>query len=322
MRKLGIAGCKNTTVDLISALLDSGFSIDCVITISPDKAEQQSVAGYVDLRPFLDEKGIKYYVAEKYSLLSERDEANITGLGLGALLCMGWQRLIPEWLLSQLSAGAFGMHGSNKPLPHGRGRSPMNWSLIQNKKMFFTHLFKYNPGVDDGDIVAYQLFDITPFDNAHTMHLKNLTAMVQLLERELPNILQGEVKTYPQKNVEPSFYPKRTEEDGQIFWDDSSEDIYNLCRAVTKPFHGAFSFVNGKKIRIWKCQPFDSHLRWDHAENGEICAIFSDQSFVVKTGDLSILVTEFEKPADLLLYKGMRLDNNGLQKKQWNSLPQ
>jgi len=319
--KLAIAGCKNTSVDLINGLLDLGFQVDTVITISPEKAESQSVAGYVDLRPFLEEKGIHVYTAHKYSLQSEEDERAIKELKIDVLLCMGWQRLIPEWFLSSLGVGAFGMHGSNKPLPHGRGRSPMNWSLIQNKKMFFTHLFQYKPGVDDGDIVGYQLFDITVFDNAHTMHLKNLTAMLKLLERELPILLNGSVNTYPQKDVEPSFYPKRTEEDGIIFWEDSSEDIYNLCRAVTRPFPGAFSFYKSTKIRIWKCVPFDSHLRWDHAEVGEICLVFLDGSFIIKTGDLSILVTEYDKPADLDLRKGMRLDSNGIKRKQWNNLP-
>ena len=60
----------------------------------------------------------------------------IKSLNIDIIFCMGWQRLIPEWLLNDLSVGAFGMHGSNKPLPHGRGRSPLNWSLIQDKNMF------------------------------------------------------------------------------------------------------------------------------------------------------------------------------------------
>src|SRR3989338_7611323 len=57
----------------------------------------------------------------------------------------GYMDLRP--FLKSLSVGAFGMHGSSKPLPFGRGRSPINWSLIQDKKIFYTHLFQYLPGV-------------------------------------------------------------------------------------------------------------------------------------------------------------------------------
>lgn len=320
--KLAVAGCKHTTKDLVEGLLGLGFEVSLIISISAEKAKQQQVAGFYDLSEFAADNGIPLYTAEKYSLKSERDEAEIQKFDLGVLLCMGWQRLIPEWFLNSLKVGAFGMHGSNKPLPHGRGRSPMNWSIIQNKKMFFTHLFKYRPGVDDGDIVGYQLFDITPFDTAMTMHFKNLMAMLKLCERELPGLLLGQVATYPQKDVEPSFYPKRTEEDGLIFWEDSSEDIFNLCRAVTKPFPGAFTYLGDKIVKIWSCVPFDNHLRWDHAEHGEVLNVFYNNQFIVKTGDTSVLVTEWsETSGNILIKKGMRFHHADAKRKEWINLP-
>ena len=42
----------------------------------------------------------------------------------------------PEEILNTLSIGALGLHGSADMLPKGRGRSPMNWSLIEGKKRF------------------------------------------------------------------------------------------------------------------------------------------------------------------------------------------
>ncbi|MDO8368150.1 MAG: hypothetical protein Q7T20_15210 [Saprospiraceae bacterium] len=322
---LAIAGCKHTTKDLILGLLRLGFSIDLVITIDSQTAENQQVAGYYDLRDFLKEKQIRCYVAKTYSLKGQIDRENITGFGIGVLLCMGWQRLIPEWMLNILKVGAFGMHGSNKPLPHGRGRSPLNWSLIQNKSMFFTHLFKYKPGVDDGDVVGYQLFDITPFDDAHTLHFKNLIAMIKLCEKELPGILENRFSTTPQKNVTPSFYPKRSEEDGVIFWNDSTLDIYNLIRAVTYPFPGAITYTTlqheTRTIKIWAAIPFDTHLRWDNLDAGQICEILYNGSLIVKTGDTSILITSYEGilPQDLTI--GESFHSNKIIQKEWRDLP-
>lgn len=318
---LNIAGCKHTTKDLIQALVKRGFKINLVITLTPEVAEKNKVAGYMDLRPFLQEVGIDHYLVESYSLKSEKDKSFICSQNLGVLLCMGWQRLIPEWFLQYLKVGAFGMHGSNKPLPHGRGRSPLNWSLIQGKRMFFTHFFQYKPGVDDGDVVAYQLFDITAFDTAHTLHLKNLLSMVKLCEKYLPQILENKHGTFPQPKVEPSYYPKRTEEDGIIFWEDSSEDIYNLIRAVTKPFPGAFCFCGDEKIRIWKAVPFDSHIRWDHLNPGQLCEVLYDGSFIVKTGDTSILVTDYEGVSPSNLNQVGKLHSNNTERKQWPNLP-
>src|SRR5688572_9713863 len=147
-KKIGIAGCKHTTKDLILGLKRNGLRIDHCLTLTPEKAQSHEVAGYYDLRVFLDEEQIPFTIANNYNLKSKEDQEKLLPLGLDILLVMGWQRLIPEWYLNALSVGAFGMHGSSKPLPHGRGRSPMNWSLLQGKTIFYTHLFQYKPGID------------------------------------------------------------------------------------------------------------------------------------------------------------------------------
>lgn len=321
MTTLNIAGCKHTTKDLIKGLQRAGFNIDLVITLEPKYAAKNKVAGYFDLRPFLHDEGIEYYLVDDYNLKSDADIQALSQRDLGVLLCMGWQRLIPEWLLKYLDVGAFGMHGSNKPLPHGRGRSPMNWSLIQGKEMFFTHFFQYKSGVDDGDVIGFQLFDITPYDTAHTLHIKNLLSMIKLCETHLTRVLENNFSTTPQKEVEPSFYPKRTETDGIIFWEDSTQDVYNLVRAITHPFPGAFSFYGKSKVKMWKVIPFDTHIRWDNAESGEICEVLYDGSFIVKTGDTSVLVLEYEGIHTNELEVGESFNSNNIPRKKWPNLP-
>lgn len=323
-KRLGVLGCKHTTRDLIAALRRAGFSVDHVITLGPQQAAASQVAGYMDLRPWLEREAIPFTVAGQYALKNDEDRREVLGLGLDALLVMGWQRLVPDWWLDALGVGAFGMHGSNKPLPHGRGRSPLNWSLIQDKRLFCTTLFRYAAGVDDGPLVGTQLFDITPFDTAHTLHFKNLLAMIKLCEAHLPALLAGTAKLTPQPTEGASYYPKRSAEDGLIEWSDATWDIYNLVRAVTRPFHGAFSFLDDdprQKVLLWRAIPFDSHLAWPAARPGEIVQVFYDGSFVVKTGDTTLLVLESEGHAFEESDTGRRLGNAGQARKAWENLP-
>ena len=84
-----------------------------------------------------------------------------------------------------------GLHGSPDLLPKGRGRSPMNWSLIEGKCRFIMHLFLMNPDIDDGDIIEIQDFDITEFDDIETMYFKYGLVYKQLLLKKLPAILKG-----------------------------------------------------------------------------------------------------------------------------------
>jgi methionyl-tRNA formyltransferase len=323
-KRVGVFGAKHTTRDLIAGLHRLRHRVDHCVTISPEKAKDQHVAGYLDLRPYLSEQRIACTVANRYSLKSDADREMLTALGLDVVLVMGWQRLLPDWLLASLSVGAFGMHGSSKPLPHGRGRSPMNWSIIQGKTKFYTHLFQYLPGVDDGPIVGVQTFDIYPWDDCHSLHLKNLVAMTHLCARSLPAMLDGSLTTTPQPPGEPTYYPKRSAEDGLIYWEDATDDIYNLIRAVTHPFPGAFTYIAGdpqRKLTIWRGQPFDSRLTWPGARPGEVLEVFYDGSFVVATGDGSLLVTQCDGEPSPPVQVGDRLDGLGEPRKQWLDLP-
>jgi methionyl-tRNA formyltransferase len=324
-RRVAAVGCKHTTLDLILGLERAGFNVDHCITISPEKGERHQVSGYMDLRPFLDSRRIPFTLASTYSLKAEMDREAMLALDLDLLLVMGWQRLIPSWFLESLSIGAFGMHGSSKPLPHGRGRSPMNWSLIQGKEVFWTHLFKYEPGVDDGAIVGVQQFDITPSDTCLTLHLKNTVSMIRLCVEYLPSLLDGTAELTVQPCDGATYYPKRSAEDGCIYWEDTTKEIYNLIRAVTRPFPGAFSYLDddeGKKVFIWAAQPFDTRLSYPWARPGEVLEVFCNGMFVVRTGDSTLLVLESEGhefvPGDI----GSRLGHLGLPRKEWGDLPE
>ena len=95
---------------------------------------------------------------------------------------IGWQRLIPENILNCFECGVFGMHGSSQDLPFGKGRSPMNWSLIEGRKWFYTNLFKYENGIDNGDIIGKDCFSIQESDTAETLHYKNLLSFFNILK--------------------------------------------------------------------------------------------------------------------------------------------
>jgi methionyl-tRNA formyltransferase len=292
---IAFAGCKTTTKETIEQLYKDGYRVDYLITLTPEQGERHQVAGYMDLRAFAADMGIKVIVPSTYSLQAVRDQELILPLNIDCLLVIGWQRLIPDWLLKSLSVGAFGMHGSSEPLPKGRGRSPMNWSLIEGKPRFLTHLFKYDVGVDSGEIVAVQEFDINEFDTAETLHFKNRIAMNRLLKVHLPRLLDRTATLTPQPtDVEPTYYPKRTAEDGIIMWEKPAREIYNLVRAVTHPFPGAFTFAGDAKVLVWRAQPFDNKLRYPEAHPGQVVEVFYNGQFVVRAGDSSLLVLEYE----------------------------
>ena len=114
------------------------------------------------------------------------------------------------------------------------------------------------------------------------------------MKKYIPVLLSGNFTTYPQ--IGPShYYEKRTREDGLINWEQDVFEIYNLVRAITKPYPGAYSEVNGEKMTIWKAQPLDTRTDTIQMKPGEIIWVAEDlKKFVVKCLGGSLLVNEFE----------------------------
>lgn len=318
--RIALFGCKSTTRFLLENL-NIPFKISHLVTIAPSLGQKHGVADYLDLSDVAREKGIPLYQANQYSLKSAADQDYIRSLNIDIAFVIGWQRLIPAEILSGLNIGAFGMHGSSMNLPLGRGRSPMNWSIIEGRQVFYTNLFRYDPGVDSGDVVDTFKFQITARDTAETMHFKNTLAMKYLIERNIENLATNKFKTYPQDtSIEPTYYPKRSPADSLIDWNQDVAYLERFVRAVTRPFNGAFTFVENQKVTILDAQVFDlSDFGFEKWKAGTVVAAFENGKFLVKCFGGLLLVNAFE--AEIALERGMQFHNNGLEIKHFERSP-
>jgi len=307
MKKIGIFGCKSTTIFLLESL-EVVTEIDCVITISPEAGEKNKVADYVDLEEYCRNRGINYYVANRYDLKDEQDIKSFKEIKLDIAFVIGWQRLIPKDVLQTFSIGVFGMHGSTDDLPVGRGRSPMNWALIEQRKHFFTNIFRYDPGVDSGDILDTFAFSIQPDDTGETMHYKNVLAMKTLILRNINYLTSGNISLKKQKNSVPTYYPKRSPNDGVIDWNRDIFQVEAFVRAVTKPFDGAFSFLNDEKVVIWRASIFETDLvgfGYRDEPFGAIVEVYPSGKFLIKCRGGLLIVHDYE--TDVNVEKGKLL---------------
>jgi methionyl-tRNA formyltransferase len=294
--KVVVFGNKDTTRTIINYLIKINNMEIIVVNLAPNHNQVSNVAGYTDLKDVTTPNNISIYRPARYDLNCVDDVQYLSSLNADIGLVMGWQRLIPENILSSMLRGAFGMHGSSEGLPRGRGRSPLNWSILEGRTHFVTSLFRYKPGVDDGDVVASQIFEITPEDDCETLHLKNTLSMKFLLEENLPSIYQNSIVLQPQDpNIDPTYYCKRSPELGRIDWSNITSDFFvKMVRAQTRPFPGAHAFVNEQvKIYFWKAQIFDRILPYRGYPAGTVLDRFSNNRFLLATWDGTVLVNEW-----------------------------
>jgi len=314
--RIAVFGCKATTLFLLENL-QIPWRVGHLITLDPELGAKHDVADYLDLAPAATAAGIEVYRAKSYSLKNKADQDYLRTLQLDIAFIVGWQRLIPAEVLSGLRIGAFGMHGSSMNLPLGRGRSPMNWSIIEGRNVFYTNLFRYDPGVDSGDIVDTVKFQITGRDTAETMHFKNTLAMKFLIERNIGRLVSNEFTLSPQDtSITPTYYPKRNPADSLIDWNLDVHSLERFIHAVTRPFNGAFTFEGERQITLLDAQVFDlNEFGYSGLQPGTVAAVFEHGKFLVKCFGGLLLVNAWE--AEFTVQRGMQFHNNGLQVKHF-----
>jgi methionyl-tRNA formyltransferase len=165
-----------------------------------------------------------------------------------------YRNLLSRDILMIPSVGSFNLHGSM--LPAYRGRCPVNWVLVKGEQRTGVTLHYMVEGPDAGDIVGQKEVLIEFEDTAYTLYQKLCVKARELLEELLPLIEKGMAPRVAQNLEHGSYYGGRRPEDGKINWNWPVMQIYNLVRAVTEPYPGAFTHLSeGEKLLIWWALP-------------------------------------------------------------------
>lgn len=166
------------------------------------------------------------------------------------ILSFYYRKLICDDILNLPPKGALNLHGSL--LPKYRGRAPVNWVIVNGEKETGITLHYMVKQADAGDIVAQKKVTIAEDDTALTLFRKLVPLTEELIRETVPQLASGKAPKIPQDHSQATVFRGRKPEDGKIDWTKPSEEIYNLVRAVTHPYPGAFTFWDGKKIFIWQ----------------------------------------------------------------------
>jgi UDP-4-amino-4-deoxy-L-arabinose formyltransferase/UDP-glucuronic acid dehydrogenase (UDP-4-keto-hexauronic acid decarboxylating) len=165
-----------------------------------------------------------------------------------------YRNLLSQDILKIPSTGSFNLHGSF--LPAYRGRCPVNWVLVNGEQRTGVTLHHMVEWPDAGDIVGQKEVRIEFEDTAYTLYQKLCVKARELLEELLPLIKKGIAPRLAQNLEQGSYYGGRRPVDGKIDWSWPVMQIYNLVRAVTKPYPGAFTHLpEGEKLFIWWALP-------------------------------------------------------------------
>ena len=242
--------CAQNGLDGLEHLVARGRPLAAIVTISPEVAEKASVSGYVDVGPFARSHGVRTIVLGSYQLRAE----DVAAVEYDLIVVNGWNRLLPDELISTARLGAIGLHAGHPPI--GLGRAPIVWNILLGHEDIEVYAFRLTPRADDGNILARRVVEITIHDDVGTLYQKVSFAGSRLIDCAVDELASGRFGQ-PQDLGSARHYSKRTPEDGKVDFCSSDIAIYNFVRAQVAPYPGAFSFLNGEKWTFDRVVPFD-----------------------------------------------------------------
>ena len=164
-----------------------------------------------------------------------------------------FRQMLKSELLALPRLGALNLHPSL--LPKFRGRSPINWVLVKGETETGVSLHYMVEKADRGDIVAQRAIAIDDDDTALTLHRKAAAEARGLFREAYPALVAGTAPRIAQDQSRASYFGGRKPADGEIDWRWPAKRIYDLVRAVTHPYPGAFTWRGDRRLFVWWAKP-------------------------------------------------------------------
>jgi methionyl-tRNA formyltransferase len=277
-------GYSEVGYECLSLLLERGDNVIALITHEDNPHEK---IWFKTPAAAAREKNIPVFTPESVNT-SEWLE-RVMALQPDLILSVYYRNMISSKLLAIPRLGAFNLHGSL--LPKYRGRAPINWAVLHGERRIGMTLHRMVKSADAGAVVDQEGIDIDPRDTAEQAFRKVLPCARRVLARQIDALLAGTARETPQDDAQATYFGGRKPEDGRINWGQTSAQIFNLIRAVTDPYPGAFTDVGDARLMVWWAETDTPATRQRRGKPGEVLSV---APLVVATFDGALELTKIE----------------------------
>ncbi len=212
------------------------------------------------------------------------------------LLSINYLFLVESDIINFPRKYAINFHGSL--LPRYRGRTPHVWAIINNETETGITVHFISETCDSGDIIYQEKVHIDSKMTGADLLVEFSSRYILIIDKVIGLVETDSIKAKKQDENMATYFGKRSVVDGIINWNWQRERIYNWVRAQAKPYPGAFTYCEGKRIIIHQIS-FSEFGFFDTDVNGLV--LEGGEKPIIKTpnGAIQILTMETEVPITL-----------------------
>ena len=292
--KVLFMGTPDIARESLEALVKNGHEIVGVVTV-PDKLNSRGKKiVYSPVKEFAIENNLKIFQPETLKDNTEFLET-LKSLNPDIICVVAYGKYIPKVYINLCKYEPVNVHPSL--LPKYRGSAPIQWAVLNGDKETGCTTMYIAPKMDSGDIILQEKVEIGEYETTGELWDRLSKLGAKLLVQTLEELEKGTAKRIPQGD-EYSVVSMITKDMAKINWNElSSIKLNNLVRGLN-PVMGAYSILNGKKIKFWSIRLEGQELFEEEAlkkaEPGEILLADSKKGLYIKTIDGVISVLEIQ----------------------------
>ena len=287
--KIVFMGTPDFAEKSLEAIYEAGHEILCVVT-NPDKPKGRGMKMIASpVKEYAISKGLLVKQPVKVRNNTEFIE-EIKNMNPDVICVVAYGKILPEEILKIPKFGCINVHGSL--LPKYRGAAPIQWAVINGEEKTGITTMYMDVGMDTGDMIFKEETEIGENEICGELWDRLTLIGAQLLVKTLKNIEEGTAPRIPQ-GEDYTMAPMLNKEISKIDWQNKkSKELKNLVRGLN-PFMGTYTYLNGKKIKIWKIELVDEKYD-DNLKNGTVIRSDSKDGLYVKTTDGIIKILEIQ----------------------------
>ena len=162
-------------------------------------------------------------------------------------LVIAYGRILPPAVLQAPRHGCINLHASL--LSKYRGAAPITWAIVRGESETAISVMQMDEGMDTGPVFTTTAIPIGPETTADELGTALGLLAAELVARDLPRIVRGELTAVAQDNASMTLAPILEKEDGRINFDAVARVVHDHVRGMT-PWPGAFTTAAGKTLKL------------------------------------------------------------------------
>ena len=293
--KIIFMGTPDFAKESLEAIYNKKYDIIAVVT-NPDKPKGRGMKMFSSpVKEFALEKNLKIYQPEKIRKNVEFIE-ELKKMNPDVICVVAYGKILPKEILEIPKLGCINVHGSL--LPQYRGAAPIQWAVLNGDKETGVTTMYMDEGMDTGDMILKKKIEIGENETTGELWEKLSKIGGELLVETLDQIERG---IAPREKQGDNFTvaPMLDKNIAKIDWEDkTAKEIKNLVRGLN-PIMGAYTFLNGKKIKFWKVDVANSKevfvgSNMDMIRNGTVLVSDAKDGLFIKTKNGILEVIEIQ----------------------------